>query len=167
MKKILVITLFLALSISIVNANEGVKQFNENQQTNMSIRHQREQAFEKRLGLTEAQKLKAKDIRKKGHEKIKPVIEQIRTKKQEAKMVTMSKIGVEAQKERLNNINAELKVLEKKAHDIRKKNMKEFEAILDKQQKAILKQMKREGRKKYQEEHPAKKNFLQNSFDKK
>ena len=34
--------------------------------------------------------------------------------------------------------------------------MKEFESILTKEQKKILKQMKKEGRKKYQQNHPAK-----------
>ena len=68
----------------------------------------------------------------------------------------MSRIAVQVQEERLNAIDAELKVLEKKAHDIRKANMKEFESILTKEQKRILKQMKKEGRKKYQQNHPAK-----------
>ena len=44
--------------------------------------------------------------------------------------------------------------LEKKAKEIRKKNMKEFESILTREQRKILKNMKKEGRKKYQQAHP-------------
>ena len=117
------------------------------------VKAQREKAFEKRLGLTEEQKIKAREIRKQGHDKIKPVIEQIIAKKQEAKIVKMSRIAVQVQEERLNAIDAELRILEKKAHDIKKANMKEFESILTKEQKKILKQMKKEGRKRYQEAH--------------
>ena len=72
-------------------------------------------------------------------------------------MVKMSRIAVQVQEERLNAIDAELKVLEKKAHDIRKANMKEFESILTKEQKRTLKQMKKEGRKRYQAEHSLRK----------
>ena len=161
MKKILILTLFLTLSISIVNANEGIKQNNLTPQNIAAIRMQREQAFEKRLALTEEQKAQAKQIRLNGHERIKPVIEEIRAKKQEAKMVKMSRIAVQAQEEKLAVIDAELKVLEKKAHDIRKANMKEFESILTRDQKRILKQMKKEGRKKYQAEHPYKMPMMQ------
>ena len=72
-------------------------------------------------------------------------------------MVKMSRIAVQAQEEKLAKIDAELKVLEKKAHDIRKANMKDFESILTRKQKKILKDMKKEGRKKYQANHPVKK----------
>ena len=80
MKKILILTLFLTLSISIVNANEGIKQNNLTPQNIAAIRMQREQAFEKRLALTEEQKAQAKQIRLNGHERIKPVIEEIKAK---------------------------------------------------------------------------------------
>jgi hypothetical protein len=53
-----------------------------------------------------------------------------------------------------------LKILEKKAHDIRKANMKEFESILTRNQKKILKQMKSEGRKKYHANHPAQRHLI-------
>ena len=114
----------------------------------------RENAFERRLGLTEVQKLKAGEIRRKGHEKIKPVMEEIIAKKQEAEMVRRSRMAVQMQEEKLTAIDAELRVLEKKAQEIRKENMKEFESILTRQQKRTLKQMKKEGRVKYHQEHP-------------
>ena len=159
MKKILVLLAIFFISATFVTANEQVKQ--PNKKPNLAeVKAQREKAFEKRLGLTEEQKIKAKEIRIQGHEKIKPVIEQIIAKKQEAKMVKMSRIAVQVQEERLNAIDAELKVLEKKVHDIRKANMKEFESILTKEQKRILKQMKKEGRKKYQQNHPVQKPMM-------
>ena len=154
MKKILILMAILTLTLTTANANEGIKNPNFNKQDFAAIKMQREQAFEKRLGLTEEQKIKAKEIRIKGHEKIKPVIEEIKAKKQEAKMVKMSKIAVQVQEERLTKIDKDLKILEKKAHDIRKANMKEFESILTREQKRTLKQMKKEGRKRYQANHP-------------
>ena len=160
MRKILVLMAIFTLSLTAVSASEAIKQHNFDKQNFATIKAQREQAFEKRLRLTEEQKLKAKEIRKNGHEKIKPVIEEIKAKKQEAKMVKMSRIAVKVQEERLAIIDAELKVLERKANNIRKSNMKEFESILTRQQKRILKQMKKEGRKKYHADHPCQRPML-------
>ena len=162
MKKILVIISILIFSVGIASATEQTKPDAKMVQQIINQRAQREMAFEKRLGLTEEQKVKAKEIRIKGHEKIKPVIEEIKAKKQEARMVKMSRIAVQVQEERLTKIDAELKVLEKKAHDIRKANMKEFESILTRDQKRILKEMKKEGRKNYHNTHPYKKTNLLN-----
>ena len=150
MKKLLVLLMTFLFSLTLVQAEEG----KINPEHLKSIKAQREKAFELRLGLSEEQKVKAKEIRLRGHEKLKPVIEEIISKKQEAKMVKMSRIAVQVQEERLAKIDMELKVLEKKAHSIRKENMKEFESILTKEQKKILKQMKQEGRKKYHAAHP-------------
>lgn len=74
---------------------------------------------------------------------MKPVLEEIKAKKQEARMVKMSRIAVQMQEEKLAQIDKELAVLEKKANEIRKQNMKDFEAILTKDQKKILKNMKK------------------------
>lgn len=164
MKKIFVLLTATILSLSNVFANEAVKQPELQKQAQINLRAQRENAFEKRLGLTEEQKIKAKEIRIRGHEKMKPVMEEIKAKKQEAKMVKMSRIAVQVQEERLAVIDAELKVLEKKAHDIRKSNMKEFESILTRDQRKILKQMKKEGRKRYQSNHPYQRPMLQKSI---
>ena len=155
-KNIFLVTfIFLISSISVLATEAVTKPALNNIKPNIVSHREREKAFESRLKLTEEQKIKAKEIRISGHEKIKPVIEQIISKKQEAKMVKMSRIAVEVQEERLKVIDAELKVLEKKAHNIRKANMKEFESILTREQKKILKQMKNEGRKKYHSNHPA------------
>lgn len=121
----------------------------------MQRRKAREAAFEQKLGLTDEQKAKARELRIKAHEKMKPIMEEIKAKKQEAKMVKLSRIAVQAQKEKLAVLDAEIKELEKKANEIRKQNMKEFESILTRNQKKILKQMKKEGRKKFEERNRA------------
>ena len=113
------------------------------------IRKAHENAFEQKLGLTEVQKLKARELRKTGHEKIKPVMDEIKANKKEAEAVRNSKLTVEAQEEKLIVIDKNLAELEKQAQTIRKQNMKDFESILTKDQKKILKNMKKEGRKNF------------------
>jgi Spy/CpxP family protein refolding chaperone len=158
MKKFLVLLAMIGISTAGVYAGEQYPTAQENPQTFSKEQVKRpiskEAAFERRLGLTEVQKLKARQIRIQGQEKLKPVMEQIREKRQAAEAVRLSRISVQAQEEKLAEIDADLKVLEKQAQEIRKQNMKDFEAILTKQQKKTLKEMKNEGRKKYHEEHP-------------
>ena len=108
-----------------------------------------EAAFEQKLELTEVQKLKARELRKSGHEKIDPVMKDIRVKKQEAEMIRNSKLTLEAKEEQLTAIDKDLAVLEKQAREIRKQNMKDFESILTREQKKTLKNMKKEGRKNF------------------
>lgn len=154
MKKIFILMTIMVLASTMVYAAENNEALTRQKIHAMHI--QKMNAFEKRLALTEEQKIQAKEIRMKGHEQLRPVIEEIKNKKQEAKMVKMSRIAVQVQEERLEAIDKELRVLEKKAHDIRKANMKEFESILTRNQKRILKQMKKEGRKNYHQIHPGK-----------
>ena len=105
--------------------------------------------FEQRLQLTEVQKLKAGEIRKQGHEKMKPVMEQIKAKRDEAKKIRESQLSVSEKEQKLTVIDNDLKNLEKQAKEIRKQNMKDFESILTSTQKKTLKQMKKEGRKNF------------------
>ena len=161
MKKLLVLLMFLTMTIS-ANANEIATDLvkNANAQRHQEQRMQRENAFEKRLGLTEEQKVKARKIRIDGHMKIRPIMDEIILKKQEEQMIKMSRIAVQLQEERLAQIDEKLKALEIQANKIRKENMKEFESILTWKQKKILKEMKKEGRKKYHSEHPTNKRFM-------
>lgn len=158
MKKLLVLLSVLCITLS-ANATEqkvplkAVKQA-EMQKKMAEHRMNRDIAFERRLGLTEVQKLKARQIRVSGHEELKPVLEEIKAKKQEAEMIRRSRMAVQMQEEKLTVIDQELKVLEKKAQSIRKANMKEFESILTREQKKTLKQMKNEGRRNYHRAHP-------------
>lgn len=158
MKKIMVLMCALCITAATVNAaEEKLNQPSAPKRAECAVNHknQREAAFERRLGLTEVQKLKAKQIREQGHAKLKPVMEQIKEKHQEAEVIKLSRISVQMQEEKLAVIDEELKVLEKQAQEIRKSNMKEFESILTRDQKKTLKEMKKEGRKKYRQGHPS------------
>lgn len=137
----------LTMSSAVTYATENNAGAVKNPPTKEQIlerRKAREAAFEQKLGLTEAQKIKAKELRIKGREKMKPVMEEIKLKKQEAEVVKLTRISVQMQEEKLAVIDKELKALEKKANEIRKQNMKDFESILTMKQKRILKQMKKE-----------------------
>ena len=153
MKKLLIVMSLLCLTTATQATEPSKTTVSQTQITSTQIKVHRENMFEKRIGLTEVQKLKAKEIRQKGHEKLSPIIEQIKSKKQEAEMIRRSRMAVQMQEEKLAVIDSELKVLEKQAQTIRKENMKEFESILTWQQKRILKQMKKEGRKNYRMHH--------------
>ena len=164
MKKLLIITCAMCVFACTANANEQLskqdfaKKSIQIEQKNpkmpppeqmKQIRKAHENAFEQKLGLTELQKLKVRELRKNGHANMEPIIKDIRAKKQEAEMVRNSKLTLEAQEEKLIEIDKELKVLEKQAQTMRKQNMKDFEAILTKEQKKILKNMKKQGRKDF------------------
>ena len=157
MKKILTVVCAMCLGMNLATAaptQTETGNIQEIQQKQHQAKIHRENMFEKRLGLTEVQKLKAGEIRRAGYEKIKPVIDEIKNKKQEAEMIRRSRMAVQMQEEKLTEIDTELQALEKKANEIKKANMKEFESILTWQQKRTLKQMKKEGRKRYHQAHP-------------
>ena len=155
MKKLLVLIFAFG---TIINSALATEQPIKNPDTKIvptqEVRKAREAAFEKRLGLTEEQKIKARAIRTEGHKRMKPILDQIKAKKQEAEMVKLSRISVQLQEEKLAIIEAEIRKLEKQAMEIRKTNFKKFESILTREQKKTLKQMKKEGRKKYKATHP-------------
>ena len=108
--------------------------------------------FEKRLKLTDEQKAKAREIRVKGHEAMRPVMEQIKSKYQEIDAVRRSKMATAAQNEKIVKLKGEIRELKKQAHDLRVKNMQEFESILNKKQLKELRKMKAEGRKKFEKQ---------------
>lgn len=109
--------------------------------------------FEKRLNLTEEQKQIAKAQRAKSIEKIKPIIEEINNKKSEIEMTKMSRMAQQAIDEKVAELQGEIRALRKQAHEIRKENMKAFEASLTEAQKKELQKMKEEGRKRFEEMH--------------
>ncbi len=106
--------------------------------------------FEKRLNLTEEQKQIAKAQREASIEKIKPIMEQIKNKKSEIEMTKMSRMAQQAIDERVAELQGEIRELRKQAHEIRRENMKAFEATLTEDQKKELKKMKEEGRKHFE-----------------
>ena len=109
----------------------------------------REAAFEQKLGLTEEQKLQARELRKQGFEKIKPVMVQIKAKREEARKISLSDTDSVKQQEELAKKRAEIKKLESELHKIRHENMKEFEKILTPEQQKTLKTMKQKGKKNF------------------
>lgn len=115
--------------------------------------------FEQRLNLSEKQKAKAKSIHNKGRQEMRPIIMQIEVKRQEIEVIKLNRMSERAQQEQINQINEEIKELEKQAQDIRKKNTQEFEKILNKKQKAELEKMKAEGRARFERFHQARPPF--------
>ena len=153
MKKTLVLLLAVMLSSTLAQAKvseENVKNPSFPQaQVNRAERIQRGQAFEQRLGLTEEQKQQAKALRIKGREQIKPIIDEIKAKESARELVSKSNLDKKTQEEKLKVLNADLKSLRKQVHEVKKANMKEFENILTDEQKKILKEMKQEGKQKF------------------
>lgn len=123
----------------------------------------KKQNFEKRLNLTDKQKEKAKAIHQKGFEQMKPVMEQIKAIRKDIKETKKSDLDEKAKSEKIKKDFEELKALDKKAHEIRKENGKEFEKILTKKQKKELDKMKAEGRARFEKEHRPRPPF--NMFD--
>lgn len=122
-------------------------------QEQIKKREMKREQFEKRLKLTEEQKVKIKELQQNGREQMKPIIEQIKAKYQEAEAVKRSRMAVEMQQEKLAEIQKDIQALKKQAHDLRMQNMKDFEAVLTKKQQKELKKMKEEGRKRFEKEH--------------
>ncbi len=151
MKKVLILMLAVYLSSFSVQASEAKRPKMPPHPPHITGEEmaQKEAAFEKRLGLTDEQKQQAKELRMQGHEKIKPVIEKIKAREQEAQLVKNSKLAPAAQEEKLHSIYSDIKSLRKEAHDIRVENMKNFEDILNAEQKKTLKEMRQEGKREY------------------
>ncbi len=106
--------------------------------------------FEKRLNLTQEQKNIAKAQREKSIEKIKPLIEQINLKKDELiKLQEAQSPDVVL----INKLETEIRQLRKQTHEIRRENMKAFEASLSDEQRKEMMKMKEEGRKRFEEMH--------------
>ena len=122
-------------------------------QEQIKKREMKREQFEKRLKLTEEQKVKIKELQQNGREQMKPIIEQIKAKHQEAEAVKRSRMAVEMQQEKLAEIQKDIQALKKQAHELRMQNMKDFEAVLTKKQQKELKKIKEEGRKRFEKEH--------------
>lgn len=99
--------------------------------------------LEEELNLTEAQKQKARQNRIKGRQQMKPVIEEIRAKKDEVLDTIDSELSDDAKKVKLQELQSEIKALHKKANELRESNMKEFEKILTPEQKTKFEQLKK------------------------
>ncbi len=119
----------------------------------------RQAEFEQRLKLTDEQKAKAKELREQSFEQIKPLLDKIKEKRAEIEAVKLSRMAVQAQNEKIEQLKREIGAIKQEMHRLRMENMKNFEAILTKSQQKELKKMKAEGRKKFDKEfkkHPPK-----------
>ncbi|HIS73534.1 TPA: Spy/CpxP family protein refolding chaperone [Candidatus Galligastranaerophilus intestinavium] len=114
--------------------------------------------FDKKLGLTDEQKAKSEQIRKDGFEKMKPVMDQIKVKRDEIKTIRENGSLTQAEANaKVQALHKEIMELKGQAKEIRKQNMQDFEAILTDKQKKTLEKMKQEGRKEFAKKHKAKK----------
>ena len=119
---------------------------------------QKKAEFDKKLGLTDEQKTKAEQIRKDGFEKMKPVMDQIKAKKDEIRTIRENGALTQAEaKAKIDVLHKDIMDLKAQAKEIRKQNMQEFEAILTDKQKKTLEKMKQEGRKEFAKNHKGKK----------
>ena len=124
----------------------------EKHQQKMKEMHEaRKKEFESRLKLTDEQKQKAKEIRMKGHQQIKPVFDQIKTKKQELFELKKKENPSLIEQAKIRQLEIEIKALKDQAKSIRETNKNEFEKILTKKQQKELKKMKEEGEKRFKE----------------
>ena len=124
----------------------------------------RKQEFEKRLKLTDEQKIKAKEIQEKSREEMKPIMKQIRLKREEIRKIENS-FNTDADKKALiEPLRNDVRELNKKAHQMRVQNMKEFEGILTQKQLKELEKMKQEGRKKFEKNMKRQRNEFKPPF---
>ena len=158
MKKILVLLFMVYLSsvAAMAAIPEDRMKYDRPMQPKMTEqqRAEHEKAFEQRLGLTEEQIQKSKELRIEGREKIKPVIDKIKSKEQEIEAVKKAELTEQERTAKLNSLISDLKSLHKQAHDIRIENMKNFEGILTPEQQKTLKEMRQEGRKNFNHKRP-------------
>lgn len=112
------------------------------------------QSFEKRLNLTEEQKTKAKKIHQKGAKQMKSLMDKKIELKKEIRTIKKSDLDETKKHEQISKKFKEMRKLDKKAHQIRKQNGKDFEKILTDEQKNELAKMKAEGRKRFEKKHP-------------
>ena len=153
MKKVLILAALVAFTGSVVMAEEAVTKPDcpkppcKVKLDKVPPKHKVD--FDKKLKLTDEQKAQAKELRQKGHEQMKPIMDQSMAKRKELKA------AIDANKDykTIETLKNEIKELDKQAHEIRKQNMKDFESILTKKQKKELEKIKKEGRKKFEQAH--------------
>lgn len=101
--------------------------------------------IEKRLNLTEEQKQQREIQKQKDIEEIKPILDNIRTKRQEFRAVQEDTNLSQAEKnQKMKKIKSELKELKMKADEKRKEDLKNFESLLTTEQKKEFAKIKEE-----------------------
>ncbi len=119
-----------------------------------AMMEKRVEEFNKALGLSDAQITKAKEIRTKGHAKMKPLIEKKKAKMDEIRAVMADdNMTVKVQDKKIETLRNELKVIDQDIRQARRDNEKEFVSILTDEQKTKYAQIKEDGRKHFREFH--------------
>ena len=104
--------------------------------------------FEKRLNLTEEQKLKIEANKQKDKEKMKPLFEEMKAKRGELRSIRLNPALSDLEKSKKSAvIEKDLIDLRVKADELRSNNMKNFENILTKEQKVEFAKIKEEQKK--------------------
>lgn len=109
--------------------------------------------LDKKLKLTDEQKVKAREIRMQGHKEIKPLFEKLKSKQEQKRALMNSTISKKEQIEMIDKLNDDISSLKRQIHEIRVKNMKEFESILTPKQKKTLDKIKMESRRDFKKHH--------------
>lgn len=92
--------------------------------------------FEKRLNLTEEQKKQSEINRVKDHEKMKPLMEQKKYKREEIRKILEDSSLSEVEKiNKIDGINKEIEQIKLQQRKLHEENMKNFESILNAEQK--------------------------------
>ena len=109
--------------------------------------------LDKKLKLTDEQKVKAREIRMEGQKEIRPLFEQLKTKQEQKRALLNSQITKKEQIEMIDTLNQDIYKLKREIREVRVKNMKEFESILTDQQKKTLDKIKMDSRKEFKKHH--------------
>jgi len=108
--------------------------------------------FEKRLNLTETQKKKIETQKEKDREKIKPIMDKMRTIHEDMRKVKFDPTLSQKDKEKkIAKLQKERNALKQKADKCRKDNMKNFESILTSAQKTEFAKIKAEQKKEMEQ----------------
>lgn len=119
-----------------------------------AMMEKRIEEFNKALGLSDEQVVKAKEIRANGHNKMKPLMEKKKAKINEIRSVMADdNMTVKAQDKKIELLRNELKLINQDIRQVRRDNEKEFTSILNEEQKAKYAQIKEEGKKHFRQHH--------------
>lgn len=111
---------------------------------------ERMQKFEQELQLTDEQKARAKEIRARQADAIKPIVEKLKAKHQEVEAIMNEKLTAKERREKLAPLHKEIWGLKAEMHKIGKAGRDEFKAILTDKQVKKLEKIKKEHRAKFQ-----------------
>jgi len=106
--------------------------------------------FEKKLKLTDTQKQKAKEIHERGAKEMKAAMDELKTTRDKIFKIENSFATDKEKRAQIEPLKNKVRTLNKKLHQIRVNNMKEFEGILSEKQLKTLNKMKENGRKDFE-----------------